>query len=105
MAQRAVKSSCACFSVSRVGFHGLVVRRARLGIARLRTVRATSFSTEEGSSVALKPRRIKTTPQATARTPTSKMIAPSIFQGLMRQGHMGRLELEPKGGVRPREIN
>jgi hypothetical protein len=51
-----------------VAFHGFFSWRAPLGIARLRAIRATAFSSEEGSSVALKPRRINKTPYAAART-------------------------------------
>jgi hypothetical protein len=61
-AQRAVKISPAAFRLSGVAGNGFFSFEAPLGTASRRAERAINFSTAEGSSVALKPRRIKAVP-------------------------------------------
>src|SRR5260370_22357946 len=80
MAQRARKCSRASCRISGVAFQGFFSLRAPLGIARLRTVRATAFSREEGSSMALKPRRITTAPYIAAATAAAKSARRNLFQ-------------------------
>jgi hypothetical protein len=71
------------FKLSGLAFQGLVTRAEAPGIDKFRIVRATTRSGKEGSSLALKPRRIKKAPYPAPRIANAHNTRASHFRRFM----------------------